>query len=34
VAFAGGGVVGAFVLANVVMDVLGKPFMTIADHLG
>lgn len=34
VAFAGGGVVGAFVLANAIMDVLGKPFMTIAAHLG
>jgi hypothetical protein len=34
VALTGGGVVGAFVLASVVMDVLGKPFMTIASHLG
>jgi hypothetical protein len=34
VTLTGGGVVGAIVLANVVMEVLGKPFMTIANHLG
>jgi hypothetical protein len=34
VALTGGGVAGAVIIANVVMDVLGPPFMTIVNHLG